>query len=343
MRRALILALPLLLAAADPPRDWKESPAILQIDTPGDVYAAGDIHGDYERFTALLTGAGVIARVPKTRGRAEWNAGAAVLVVTGDMIDKGPDAVGVLAFLRSLTASAAAAGGRVVVLMGNHEAEFLAGPSASKGAEFAGQLKAAGLEPKDVAACGGDLGRYLCSLPLAVRVNDWFFSHAGNTAGRTLPQLAADLEGGVSRDGFASRQLIGDNSILEARIGEKGPGGRAWFEAGGSRIPAARLLADYAAALGVHHIVEGHHHAKTLFPDGASRKPGEMFNWRGELFLIDTGMSRDIGDSAGSLLHIRTAQKNAAVVCPDGRETALWDARLPERTAAAGPCRERPN
>lgn len=330
----------LAFAAAAPPRDWKQAPAIIQLDTQADVFAMGDVHGDYQRLVELLAGAGVIGGIPAAPDHPVWTGGHAVLVFTGDMIDKGPDAVGVLSFVRALQSAAASAGGRVVVLMGNHEAEFLAAPSA-KARDFPGQLTRAGLKPHEVAACGGEIGNFLCSLPFGVRVNDWFFSHAGNTGGRTLNRLAADLEADVTRTGFGAPQLAGPNSLLEARIGEKGPNGLAWFEAGGPRLPADRLLAAYADALGVRHIVEGHHHAVTQFPDGAVRHLGEMYNWRGELFLIDTGMSRDIGDSAGALLHIRPAQKNAAAVCAEGRETLIWDAGQPHRNAAAKPCKPR--
>jgi hypothetical protein len=316
-----LLALPLLAA----PRDWRSAPAVVEIDTAADVFAMGDVHGDDERMLQLLTGAGVID------GRHSWQAGRAVLVVTGDMIDKGPNALGVLAFLRKLAPQAAQAGGRVVVLMGNHEAEFLAHPGAAKSRDFAGELSRAGLKPAEVAACRGDLGGFLCDLPFAARVNDWFFSHAGNTAGRSLARLTADLEAGVDRDGFRTAQLIGDDSLLEARIGEKSADGRSWFERGS--------LDAYTAALGVHHIVEGHHHGAARFADGAVRYVGEMFDWRGELFLIDTGMSREIGDSSGALLHIRSAQQEAAAVCPGGRETILWSAKQPAKSGKAAPCR----
>lgn len=335
------VCVPLALAAQTPPRDWKEAPAIVQIDTQAEIFAMGDIHGDYQRLAELLAGAGLIGGIPASPDRPSWTRGQAVLVFTGDLVDKGPDAVGVLTIVRALQPAAAASGGRVVVLMGNHEAEFLAAPAA-KDRDFPGQLSKAGLKPLDVAACNGDIGRFLCSLPFGARVNDWFFSHAGNTDGRSLPRLAADLESDVSRHGFGAPQLSHPNSILEARIGEKGPNGRAWFEAGGSRLPADRLLAAYADALGVRHIVEGHHHAATHFSDGAVRRLGEMFNWRGELFLIDTGMSRDIGDSAGAILHIRPAQQTAAAVCADGRETQIWDAAQPHNTAAAKPCKPTP-
>ncbi len=54
----------------------------------------------------------------------------------GDLIDKGPHPVDVLRLLAALRASAHRAGGQVVITMGNHEAEFLAGPNEVKAHEL---------------------------------------------------------------------------------------------------------------------------------------------------------------------------------------------------------------
>ena len=106
--------------------------------------------------------------------------------------------------------------------MGNHEAEFLANPHSSKSDEFARELRGAHLDPSDVASCHSEIGEFLCGLPMAAKVNDWFFCHAGNTSGRTLSRLRTDLESGVDHDGFATQQLIGGDSLLEARLTLKG-------------------------------------------------------------------------------------------------------------------------
>ena len=66
-------------------------------------------------------------------------------------------------------------------------------------------------------ACKGEIGEFLCTLSFAARVGDWFFSHGGNASGRTVEQLAADLQGGVEHDGFRTIHLIGDDSILRNR------------------------------------------------------------------------------------------------------------------------------
>jgi hypothetical protein len=232
------------------------------------------------------------------------------------------------------------AGGQVIALMGNHEQQFLANPTTDKAADFARELKPAGLDVREVGRCRGDVGQFLCTLPIAARVNDWFFSHAGNTNGRTLERLNGDLESGMDKAGFASPELAGEQSILFARIGDKGPGGKNWFEAETPRRSGPQLLAAYAAALGVAHIVQGHTHGEVRFGDGARRPPGTMFQWHGLLFFIDAGMSREIDDSGGAVLYIPAGpRKSASVICPSGKTTRLWDDQHPQKSGRAGACR----
>ena len=221
-------------------RDFSQNPVVVQIDTTETVYAIGDAHGDPQRFARALLAAGLISALPASPDQVKWAAGKAVLVVTGDMIDKWDESLGVIALLRALARDTAASGGQVVISMGNHEAEFLAKPDGKKTKEFADELKAAGLNPAEVGACQGDLGQFLCNLPVAVRVNDWFFSHGGNTGKRSIVELSAAIASGINKDGFATSELIGDNSILEARLNKKGPNGMPWFMNGDKNAPTPK-------------------------------------------------------------------------------------------------------
>ena len=308
-------------------RDWSKYPAIVQIDTDEDIFAIGDVHGDYDRLVKLLVTAKIIER-PASPETVKWTAGKAVLVFTGDMIDKGPHSLRVVQLAAALRKAAAGNGGQVVTLMGNHEAEFLADSTEKKVRDFAQDLRGAGLMPADVASCHGDVGQFLCSLPFAARVDDWFFSHGGNTGGRTIPQLTADFENGVGKEGFGSRQLVDANSMLEARLSGDAPGKASWFDAEKPQRNAEQLLARYTAALGVNHLVQGHQHQSIRFEDGQQRNTGQIFQWHGLLFLIDVGMSEGVGDSQGAVLHI--GHKNgeeASAIYADGTENRIWSSR----------------
>jgi len=284
-------------------RDWTAHPAIVERAQPQNLYALGDIHGDYERLVKLLAAAHIVEGALPLKAR--WTAGNAILVVTGDMIDKGPRPVDVLHLLMHLQAEAPKSGGEVILLAGNHEAEFLAGPSLKKFADTVADLRKNDYSPDQIAACQTDLGEFLCGLPFGARVGDWFFSHGGNTAGRSIGQLSADIVHGVDKDGFGAKALSAPDSLLEARLGE---GKDQWI----GLQNEANLLQTYAAALGVKHIVQGHQHNEIRFSDGAVRRAGQIFDYKDLLYLIDCGMSREIDDSRGAILHI-TAQQFEAI------------------------------
>jgi hypothetical protein len=319
------------------PRDWAQYPAVVQIDRADEIFAIGDAHSDFKRLARAMAAAGIIQSPVDHPEDARWSAGKAVLVTTGDMIDKGPRALDVLRLLKWVRTDAERVGGRVLILAGNHEAEFLANPGAPKGREFAGQLTKAHISPAETGACKGELGELLCSLSFAARVGDWFFSHGGNSGGRTIEQLAADLEGGFEREGFGSPQLIGEESILEARL--NGEGRKPWIDAGMPVQGEKELLSQFTSALGVAHVVEGHVPSPVAFADGVQRERGEMFQRFGLLFLIDTGMSEGVNDSGGAVLHITTrGGEQATAICPDGKKTLLWDSRKNQDIGRAAPC-----
>ena len=320
-------------------RDWQKLPAVVQLDTSEDIFAIGDIHSDYDRVVDLLVGAKIIAGRPTSPEKVSWSAGKSVVVFTGDFIDKGPNALGVIALLSALRPAAAQAGGHVIVTMGNHEAEFLSRKETDKAKDFHAEIKRAGLADKDMTECRADAGQFLCSLPFAARVNDWFFSHAGNSGGRTLSQLTEDLQRGIDKDGFDTPELLDPNSLVLARLGAEGPGGKSWFEAGSPRYTAEQLLSAYASALKVAHIVEGHAPSAAQFPDGTNREAGQMFQWHGLLFLIDTGLSRGVDYSNGAVLHIQTAKGEASAICANGTVTPLWDKVQKPTIGRALPCR----
>ncbi len=215
----------------------------------------------------------------------EWTASDAVLVVTGDLIDKGPQSLEVIDALVALEASAASRGGRIVVASGNHEAEFFVDPRAGKASAFDAELDAADIDPIAIASAAEPRGVWLRNRPFAARVGRLFFAHAGNTAGRTIAALESDLRAAVTaHPHYDDPELVGDDSILEAR---------AWY--GDDDLTAK----SFAGAVDADFIVFGHD-PKALGPRGAIAK-------RGSLIRIDCGMSPAVDDSQGALLHARLA------------------------------------
>lgn len=79
------------------------------------LVAIGDIHGAGSAVRAVLQKAGLIDQ------EDHWIGGRATLVQTGDYTDRGPDVRSVMDLLMRIEDEADDAGGRVEVLLGNHE------------------------------------------------------------------------------------------------------------------------------------------------------------------------------------------------------------------------------
>jgi hypothetical protein len=299
-------------------RDWSAAPAVFTLTGAPEIDAMGDIHGDPDAALHVLTAARLID------ASAHWTGGKRTLVITGDVIDKGMAALPVIDFLINLEAEAKAAGGNVVVTLGNHEAEFLANPTDDKSAEFQAELLSAGLKPADVASGKGVYGSWLHTRPVAALIDGWFFCHGGNSDGdsvaaigkkfRNLFEEPASSSGGLS--GFDDSFLTGGKSLLEATL---------WWEKGAS---STATIDAALAALPAQHIVFGHDPGEIEFPDDpeGKRKAGKMVaRYDARIFLIDVGMSYAIGYSDGALLKIvRGTVDTAAMIGRDGTSTPLW-------------------
>jgi hypothetical protein len=105
----------LLFAAALLPGATQAQPA------PARIVAVGDLHGDYDAWRAIAKG----AKLVDDKGR--WTGGKATLVQVGDVVDRGPDSLKILHDLIRLQREAAKRGGKVVALVGNHEAMMMTG------------------------------------------------------------------------------------------------------------------------------------------------------------------------------------------------------------------------
>jgi hypothetical protein len=91
------------------------APSVCDLHTTERIVAVGDVHGAYAEFAGVLRRAGLID------AKERWTGRRAVLVQTGDVVDRGAESRRALDLLRRLEREAARAGGRVYALLGNHE------------------------------------------------------------------------------------------------------------------------------------------------------------------------------------------------------------------------------
>lgn len=80
------------------------------------IIAIGDLHGDDAAWRQIAAAAKLIDP------QGHWTGGSTVLVQVGDVVDRGPRSLDIIHDLMRLQREAPRAGGRVVALVGNHEA-----------------------------------------------------------------------------------------------------------------------------------------------------------------------------------------------------------------------------
>lgn len=97
------------------------APITLRYPAPRRLVAIGDVHGDLAATRAALRLAGAIDE------RDRWIGNDLVVVQTGDVLDRGDDEQAILDLVTRLEAEAQAAGGALLMLLGNHELMNAAG------------------------------------------------------------------------------------------------------------------------------------------------------------------------------------------------------------------------
>jgi hypothetical protein len=230
----------------------------------------GDLHGDVAAARAALRLAGAIG------DRDTWSGGALVVVQIGDQLSRGDDEPEVLALLSRLGNEAAAAGGAVVTLNGNHEL-----------LNAAGDFRYA--TPDGLADYGGTEGRRRNFAPGSVQARAF--------ADRPLVEIRADtvfvhaglfpehLEAGLAAlEKELDAWLRGESQTLPAV--QRDPDSPLWTRRLGKDPTPADCEAVRAVLdrLGARRMVIGH----TVQPHINSTCDGLV--WR-----IDVGLSRHYG------------------------------------------------
>ena len=270
------------------------------------IVAVGDIHGDQGAWRAIIEDAGLV----DARGR--WTGGDAILVQTGDIPDRGAETREIIENIMKLEKQAPKKGGRVVALIGNHEAmnmtgdlryttpgEFLAfKTSRSRSlrdnyfrthkealrAHFGAELT--DKELKDAFETEIPLGflEHGAAWNAAGKIGKWVAGHdAVAKIGDTL-----FVHGGVS-DAYTDKSIVGINEEVRAALTGAGPAAILTDEAGplwyrGETVESAEGEAEVdrvLAAFGVKRIVIGH----------TPQLSGVKFLYGGKVAIIDTGAS----------------------------------------------------
>ncbi len=137
----------------------------------GSTYVISDVHGHLADLRDALVHAGLVDSDDR------WTGGDADLWVLGDLIDRGPDGIGVIRLVRSLQEQAP---DRVHVLMGNHESLML-GYHLFPDTRFAEVWLVNGGHHMDQEGLTDDDVAWLRALPLMARTGEHLLVHSDTT------------------------------------------------------------------------------------------------------------------------------------------------------------------
>ena len=149
-------------------------PETASLPLPERIAALSDIHGNLAGMTALLLAHCVIDT------KRQWIFGRGHQVVAGDVFDRGGRVTDCFWLLRHLEAQARKAGGRVHMILGNHEVGALRGDERYLHPDYQElQKKLLGLDQKALYGPTTELGRWLRSRPVLLRLGPFLFAHGG--------------------------------------------------------------------------------------------------------------------------------------------------------------------
>lgn len=293
------LALPglpaLQLDAAGPEVPPTDLPA------PDHLAAVSDIHGNLAGLQTLLRAHHIMDVANR------WTFGEGHLVVVGDVMDRGAQVTECYWLLRSLEAQALRQGGRVHVVMGNHEAMMLKGDQRYVNPKYA-QLSKNLLPTLDVLyGPDSELGRWLRLRPALLRIGRTLFIHGGISP-RFLGEQPS-LQG--VNGALAATWKPGTSE--EARVAVLGTHGPLWYRGliPGADAKLGDATSEHVQALlkayGADRVVVGHTTLDTVTGFHEGRVIG-----------VDAGLKDGKG---GALLLLEKGR--AFVGLPDGRKQVL--------------------
>ncbi|MFK7959810.1 MAG: metallophosphoesterase [Phycisphaerales bacterium] len=144
-----------------------------QVDVPGALLAISDLEGNLDETRQMLSGLDVV----DDQGRWIWGDGC--LVIVGDSVDRGMYVTELLWWLRELEAQAAAVGGGVHVILGNHEEMVLGGDLRYVHPKYTFTAERMGMSYDALFGPDAELGRWLRTRASVLVAGELLFVHAG--------------------------------------------------------------------------------------------------------------------------------------------------------------------
>jgi calcineurin-like phosphoesterase family protein len=228
------------------------------------LFVLADTHGEYEIAVEMLQRQRVID------SKLRWTFGRGRLVVLGDVLDRGPHQIEILWLLYKLEAEAAAAGGGMHLILGNHEAMVLTGDLRYLHAWHRPTAQTLGLNSyADLLDSGSVLGQWLRSKPAMLRIGRLLFVHGGVSRALVDSRLTLSEINAAIREAMAGGAMpSSDRAKTDLVMKRLGPLWYRGYFPGQSDFPQASLddVDGTMAQFGVCRIFVGHTIVPTVTP-----------------------------------------------------------------------------
>jgi hypothetical protein len=145
----------------------------LVFNTVENIAAISDFHGQLELMISILTNNGIIDE------QGHWTFGQGHFVITGDVFDRGNKVTEILWLLYRLEQEAKQAGGRVHLLLGNHEVMVLNADLRYLNEKYLNTAIKLNKPFEKLYGKNTLLGQWLRSKPVLVKINNMLFAHGG--------------------------------------------------------------------------------------------------------------------------------------------------------------------
>jgi hypothetical protein len=220
------------------------------------TFVIGDLHGHLDRLMSLLAAAGLAGAAAD--GRLAWTGGTSTLWLMGDLVDAGPDSIGVLDLVLRLQEKARAVGGQVRALLGNHDLLLLAAwrfpdyvdhATEYEGRSLLDHWRDNGGRDPDLARLTTEHIAWLTRLPAMAHEGDTLLAHADSV-------LYANYGGTVDEANFSIGAVAaGDDLLALERLLLQFEEQRAFLE---DRTDGSERLEQFLEVFGGRRLVHGH-------------------------------------------------------------------------------------
>lgn len=259
-----------------------------QCHEPTDSIAVlSDIHGEYAIYLKSLRSSGIIDRAHN------WSFGAGHLVVVGDIFDRGEKVTEVLWHLYGLEKQAVRAGGKVHVLLGNHELLVFGENLRYIGDKYRKVEVITGTKYSGLYSSNSVLGHWLRQKPVMITISDILFVHGGVSDGMVSRKMSVEKVNRKFSENFSSERdkYICTDEELEFLDYDEGP---VWYRGYFTDTTFCESRIDSILDFyNISHIVVGHTPHRTVAARFGNKilgaDTGMMYGRSSEMLLYKEG------------------------------------------------------